>query len=157
MNRRNFLMTTGLLVLPLTYVFADKNELNSKCLTDLEGIDVESDDAVGYEHYHQLILPVSALVNPPTSGIWLRTSAVDQGSYDELGMQDFSKSINVNVEAMRSHTHDVFISYEELKSIAAGAKKVEVKAYARDKKTYVHNFFITAPPSALAVVKRERS
>ncbi|MCC6137885.1 MAG: hypothetical protein IT287_04585 [Bdellovibrionaceae bacterium] len=151
MNRRIFLLTSStLLVLPLDIALAQE-----VCLKGLEGIDVESHDSPGYTHYHQLILPVSHLVMPPQNGIQLKTSAVDQGSYDVAGLEAFAKNINTDIKALKAHDHEVFISRDELLRIAAGEENVEIAVLARDKKTYVHNFFVTAPPSALAIVKKE--
>ena len=52
MNRRNFLILSGLITLPFSHALS----ANDQCLTGLQGIDVESNDSAGYEHFHQLIL-----------------------------------------------------------------------------------------------------
>jgi len=150
MNRRNFLILSGLITLPFSHALS----ANDQCLTGLQGIDVESNDSAGYEHFHQLILPVSALITPPRSGIKLLTSTVDQGSFNDSDMKTFAKTLNMNSDALRTHNHEVFITYEELKSIASGTKNVEIKVYARSNKQYVHNFLITAPPSTLSMIKK---
>jgi hypothetical protein len=151
MNRRLFLLaSSSVLALPLDLAIAQ-----DACLTGLEGIDLETHESPGYSHFHQLIVSVSDLVKPPKEGIQLITRPVDQGSYDISGLEAFAKSTNTDIEALRAHDHDVFISHDELVRIASGEKNVEIAILARDKKTHVHNFFITAPPSALAIVKKE--
>jgi hypothetical protein len=123
------------------------------CPLDLETIAVESDETPFFEHYHQLSLPVSALVDPPKDGILLSTSAVDQGSYDIEGFERFIRSSGLDRDKLKSHSHDILISQADLKRIAGGEKNVEIRVISKAG-NYVHNFKITASASALAKVRK---
>lgn len=158
MNRRNFLATStasafAALILPLPFKSALAQD---SCLRGLEGIDAESNESPFFTHYHQLIIPVSALVNPPANGIQLVTGKVDQGSFDQEALEAYARSQRIELAALQSHDHIVRIGRAELKQISAGRENVEIKVYARDGHTYVHNFLVTAPRSLLATVEKER-
>lgn len=114
---------------------------------------LENTDSPFYEHYHQLSLPVQALLNPPSEGIVIKTSPVDQGSYDVAGFNKFITASGLKAEVLRKHDHDVRITREQLERIAAGEKAVEIRVISKAG-NYVHNFIITAPPSALAKVRK---
>ncbi|MCB0412364.1 MAG: hypothetical protein KDD22_07550 [Bdellovibrionales bacterium] len=154
MNRRLFLNLSSLFTfLPLARASEHQSKSCYTKLTGLHGVDVESNIAEGFSHFHQLIIPVADLISPPEGGIKLLTSCMDQGSFDQAGLEQFASEAGFSLEALQMHDHDVFISRAELRRIASGESDVEITVYARDKKTYVHSFFVTAPPSALAAVR----
>lgn len=125
----------------------------AECVLNLENLAVESGDSPFFEHYHQLLLPVSALLAPPKDGVTVVTSAVDQGSYDTIAFEKFIKSSGLNADNLKVHRHEVQITAAELSRIAAGEKEVEVRVISKAG-NYVHNFKITASASALARIRR---
>jgi hypothetical protein len=113
----------------------------------------ENTDSPFYEHFHQLSIPTKSLYQPPADGIVVKTSPVDQGSYDIEGFKKFISSSGLNPEVLRKHDHEVKITREQLERIASGEKSVEIRVISK-KGNYVHNFIITAPPSALAKIRK---
>jgi hypothetical protein len=122
------------------------------CVRLASEFSAENTDSPFYEHFHQLSVPVAALMNPPQDGIVVKTLPVDQGSYDIAGFNKFIASSGLKADSLRSHDHDVRISNEQLIRIAQGEKDVEIKVISQ-KGNYVHNFFITASPMVLATIK----
>lgn len=154
MNRRNFIGISGAafgaLLLPILPAQAEQD-----CMRALEGVDAETNEANGFSHYHQLIIPVESLVNPPANGIILTTGRMDLGSYDQDGLAVFAKNRHIEIPALETHDHVVKISLAQLREIASGKKNVEIKIFERDGLTFAHNCLVTAPRSVLAIREKE--
>lgn len=125
----------------------------ANCGSPLEFIRTESTDTPFYEHYHQLLVPVAALVSPPSKGLVISTSAVDAESYNQDEFSKFLASSGLKRSTLQEHKHDVLISHSQLLQIRDGAE-VEIRVISKAG-NYVHNFFIKASPSALSAVKRK--
>lgn len=126
----------------------------SGCETpDLQFVRLETTYSPFFQHYHLLLLPVQALVSPPSGGIVLRTSEVDQKSFEVREFENFIASSGLNKQALQHHRHNVAISHDQLVRIASGEREVEITVIS-EKGNHVHNFTVTAPPSVLAAVKR---
>lgn len=139
MDRRDF-YTLGGLLRPVA------------CARGLTALHLETNESPFFEHYHQLSIPVKALVNP-AKALVLQTSAVDEESMDEKGFEDFIRSSKLDAEKLSRHSHAVSISIEQLKRIAGGERNVEVRVIS-PAGNYVHNFLITAYQSTLAPQRR---
>jgi hypothetical protein len=125
------------------------------CLMHQAEFSLENTDSPFYEHFHHLSIPTQALIKPPAEGIVVKTQPVDQGSYDVEGFNKFIASSGLKAEVLRKHDHEVKISRELLERIAGGEKSVEIRVISKAG-NYVHNFIVTAPPSALAKVRKFR-
>jgi hypothetical protein len=126
------------------------------CLMRQSEFSLENTDSPFYEHFHHLSIPTQALIKPPAEGIVVKTQPVDQGSYDVEGFNKFIASSGLKAEVLRKHDHEVKISRDQLERIAAGEKAVEIRVISKAG-NYVHNFIVTAPPSALAKVRKFRT
>lgn len=121
---------------------------------ELDAIQIESEGQVPFfEHYHQILVPVAALVDPPAEGITLVTSPMDQGSYDQAGY-DATFTKPQDKLNFQHHKHPVFISQQQLQQIASGAREVLVQVYSKNTGNHVHDFKITASRSALIKTQR---
>lgn len=125
------------------------------CLVKLSEISAESTDSPFFEHYHQLAIPVASLIQPPATGIVVKTSPVDQGSFDQETLSKFAASSGLDAAKLQRHSHSVALTRSDLSRIADGEKNVEIRVISPNK-NYVHNFFFTAPPSLLVKVRRAR-
>jgi hypothetical protein len=160
MNRRNLLIAGALLPLAGTV----RAEEECKVKVQLDVIAVENDttrEVPFFEHYHLLLIPVSALVELPANGIDLETSRVDQGSLNEESFNNFIESLIASgqikkgdtqaIQDFRDHKpHKVKLTRDQLKEIASG-KELYLKVISENNND-VHEFIIKASPSALARV-----
>lgn len=158
MTSRRTLLLTGLLAavttkLSTAFAQAATPAQTVDCLMRQSEFSLENTDSPFYEHFHHLSIPTKALIKPPAEGIVIKTQPVDQGSYDVEGFNKFIASSGLKAEVLRKHDHDVKITREQLERIAAGEKAVEIRVISKAG-NYVHNFIITAPPSALAKVRK---
>ena len=135
----------------LSQLVATATDAASSCISPLEYIRQESSETPFYEHYHQILVPVSALYKP-TADIMIQTSEVDQGSYDQTEFETFTQSSGLKKSSLVSHRHDVHITTAQLEKIAAG-ETTEIRVISKAG-NFVHNFLISAPPSTLARIKR---
>jgi hypothetical protein len=153
MNRRELLALSGFAI---AMGFTSRSKADPQavvCLAKQTDLTVESNESPFYLHYHQLSIPVAALLKQPDQGIVVKTSIVDQGSYDVTAFKKFIADSGLDPAKLSAHSHDVKISKAELNRIAAGQKDVEVRVISASG-NYVHNFLITANPSTLAKVRR---
>ena len=123
------------------------------CLRPLEVIRVESSDSPFYVHYHQILVPVAALIEKPANGIVVKSSPVDAGSYDPEEFKGFIKSSGLKESSLVSHSHDVQITQKQLIALAEG-QAVEIRVISKAG-NFVHNFIVEAPPSALSAIKKK--
>ncbi len=122
------------------------------CNPELNDLVFETIESPFFEHYHRVLVPTSALVNIPSEGLSLTTSPMDQGSYDLERFEAFVKSSKLSKDALIAHKHSLHLSKEQLQRLASGEKDMEVRVIS-DNGNYVHNFKLTASPSALAKIK----
>jgi hypothetical protein len=125
------------------------------CLVDVTHIGSESHDSPFFEHYHVLALPLASLLVQPAQGIVVKTSPVDQGSYDAAAFEAFIAASGLDKRQLQHHQHDVAITKNQLERIAAGEKDVELRVISPNG-NYIHNFLVTAPPSVLVKVRKAR-
>lgn len=123
------------------------------CYLHTDEVTAESVDSPFYEHFHQLTIPLSALLNPPAQGVTIRSSPVDQGSYDVEAFEKFILESHADEKALQRHQHDVLITEDQLRRLAGGQPAVEIRVISKNG-NYVHNFLITAPQSALVKVRK---
>ena len=123
------------------------------CLAKQTELSEESSESPFFQHFHQLSIPVVALLKLPDAGVVVKTSVMDQGSYDVEAFNKFISSNSLNQADFIAHSHDVKIGKAELARIAGGEKEVEIRVISANG-NYVHNFFLTANPSTLAKVRR---
>ncbi|RYZ72763.1 MAG: hypothetical protein EOP05_10665 [Proteobacteria bacterium] len=158
MNRRLFLFSTAASAVTLAFIekinAAPLASDPSQCLVKLDEISAEATYFSRYEHHHQLAIPVSALILPPKEGFKTRTSVLDQGSLDVKAFEQFIKESGLS-PALRTHSHEVNFTREELDRIATGEKEVKVTV-PTPKGNIAHEFFFTAPRSAIIKVQRGR-
>lgn len=121
----------------------------------LDEISTEATGFTKYEHHHQLAIPISVLINPPDEGFKVRTSTLDQGSLDEAAFKSFLKESGLD-ESLRFHSHEVKFTKDQLNRIASGEKEVKISVLS-PKGNPAHDFFFTAPRSAIIKVKRGRA
>ncbi len=158
MNRRLF-MFSGL-ASGLTLSFVNKSFAlpvappPPECLLKVDEITAEATGFTRYQHFHNLSLPVSVLIAPPEAGFKIRTSILDQGSLDEAAFAQFIKETGID-PSLRYHSHLVSFTKEDLGRIASGEKEVKIGVLT-PMGNFAHNFFFTAPPSALVKIKRGR-
>jgi DUF971 family protein len=126
----------------------------ASCIMKLDEISTEATGYTRYEHHHQLAIPVSALILPPKDGLTVRTTNLDQGSLDVKAFEQFIKESGLD-PALRHHSHAVSFTREELDRIAVGEKEVKISVKT-PKGNFAHEFFFTAPQSALIKVRRGR-
>lgn len=126
------------------------------CTPNLEALLVESSDSPFFEHYHQLLLPVAALIKPPAAGLRLNTTVLDRSSYDVAAFENFVASSKLQRENLLNHSHEVLIGPRELHRIGNGEKSVEIRVIS-PAGNYVHNFKITALASTLVKVRKGAS
>ncbi len=124
------------------------------CINKLDEISTEATGYTRYEHHHQLAIPVSSLILPPKEGLTVRTTTLDQGSLDLAAFDQFIKETGLSA-ALKTHSHAVTFTPEELDRIALGEKEVKI-AVKTPKGNPAHDFFFTAPQSALIKVQRGR-
>ena len=153
MNKRDFLKTGLIAAAASTLPSISYSEDEVVCLMHSSEMSVESTDSPFFQHFHQLTLPVRALIELPKDGIIVKTSSVDQGSYDVAGFDKFIKSSGLNADLLRKHDHSIQINRNQLLQIAQGQKNVEIRVISKSG-NYVHNFLITASPMVLAKVRR---
>ena len=158
LSRRTFLFAGALSSLAAAYSKANAASDNKKpdpaadCLMRLSEISTENIDSPFFEHFHRLAIPISSLIKPPQEGLILKTGLMDMGSYNA---QEFEAS-GLNAKTLLPHIHEVAVTQNQLDRIATGEKDVEIRVITK-KGIYVHNFFVTAPPSALIKVRKGRS
>jgi len=155
-TRRSFLGKSVLASLATGMPSAFAENSSEVCVMRASEFSTENTDSPFYKHFHQLSIPVAALIKPPVKGIVVKTLPVDQGSYDLEGFKKFIASSGLNAEALLRHDHEVAISSAQLIRIAQGEKDVEIKVISK-KGNYVHNFFITASPMVLAKIRKQKS
>lgn len=162
MNRRFFLLSgvvSGALFAFLKKADADPaaSSAASKdvCLMKLDEITTEGSGFTRYEHYHQLSIPVSVLINPPKEGFKIRCSTLDQGSLDEKAFNDFIKETGID-PSLRFHSHEVTFTQDHLNRIANGEKDVKITVLS-PKGNFAHDFTFTAPRSAIIKIQRGRA
>lgn len=153
MNRRD-LFITGLIT-AIAYKRAHAAIPSSPCLMKLSEFVVETSETPFFEHYHQLVIPVSALVDPPRGGLVVKTTPIDAGSYDVEGFQKFVASSGIDEKSLKTHSHDVTLTAAQLDRIGRGERDVEVRVISKNG-NYVHNLLVTAPPSALVKVRKHK-
>ncbi|MGZ3769160.1 MAG: hypothetical protein ACXVCP_06635 [Bdellovibrio sp.] len=132
----------------------NRAQAGAPCADAIVGLAAESLDSPFFEHFHQLVIPVEALIRIPKNGIQLKTTPVDAGSYDNEQLEKFLKESKLDREKLLTHTHDVFIDQTALDRIAKGEKNVEVRVIS-GRGNYVHNFMFTASPAIKAKIKRQ--
>ncbi len=128
-------------------------EIAALCVEHTGEFSVETQDSPFFEHFHFLTIPLKALQQPPVDGVTLKTTELDQGSYDLDGFKAFIEKSRLDPKALLTHSHDVKISQAQLLAIAAGEKNVEVRVISAAG-NYVHNFLITASPMTLATLRK---
>ncbi|QDK45040.1 hypothetical protein DOM22_07640 [Bdellovibrio sp. ZAP7] len=129
-------------------------EMGSLCVAHVGEFSVETQDSPFFEHFHSLTIPIKALIQPPADGIVLKTTPVDQDSYDVEGFKTFIGQSHLDPKALSTHSHDVKISQAKLLAIAGGEKNVEVRVISAAG-NYVHNFLISASPMTLATIRKQ--
>lgn len=154
-ERRRLLAGAGVAALCLQTRGALADTVEAPCFLRADELTTESVESPFYEHFHQLTIPLEALVEPPAEGLVIRSGPVDQGSYDVEAFEKFIRSSRLDEKALVRHQHDVMIAQDQLRRIASGEKDVEVRVISKNGND-VHNFLITAPPSALVKVKKHR-
>lgn len=147
-SRRNFLTAA--------FVPFEAALVSAECSAPSSAVHTENTDSPFFEHYHQLSVPVQALIKPPIDGIIVKTLPVDQGSYDVEGFDQFVASSGLKADDLRRHAHEVSLSREQLERIAQGEKDVEIRVISKNG-NYVHNFLITATPAVLARIRKQRA
>lgn len=130
-------------------------QAQSLCPTPLAYLRCESQDSPFFQHYHQLLLPVAALIKPSSEGIVIKSSSIDKDSYDTNEFDQFILKSGLDKKNLEVHSHDVFISYQQLQEIRSG-KTVEIRVISKAG-NYVHNFILKATPSTLATIKKAHS
>jgi hypothetical protein len=146
LSRRDFLN--------LNNVSALTADIASLCVAHVGEFSVETQDSPFFEHFHHLAIPIKALIQPPAEGVILKTTPVEQDSYDIEGFKAFIEKFGLDAKALIIHTHEVKISQAKLLAIAAGEKDVEVRVVSPSG-NYVHNFLITASPMTLATLRKK--
>lgn len=160
MNRRFFILSGiasgSLFSLFNKAVGAPSDDAAAKvaCLMKQDEITAEATGFTRYEHFHQLSIPLAVLINPPAEGFKIRCSMLDQGSLDEEAFNKFIKETGLD-PSLRYHSHQVSFTREELDRIASGEKDVKIRVLS-PKGNFAHEFFFTAPRSALIKIKRGR-
>ncbi|QLY26748.1 hypothetical protein [Bdellovibrio sp. KM01] len=129
-------------------------ELGSLCVAHLGEFSFETQDSPFFEHFHSLTIPIKTLLQPPAEGIILKTTPVDQDSYDAEGFKAFIEQTRLDPKALSTHSHNVKISQAKLLAIAAGEKNVEIRVISASG-NYVHNFIISASPMTLATLRKQ--
>jgi hypothetical protein len=161
-NRRQFVLTALASGFSMSFIqralaastapaSAKKEDL---CWVKVDEISAEATYFKAYEHHHQLSIPVSALILPPKDGLKVRTTPLDQGSLDVEAFEQFIKQSGLS-PALRTHSHEVIFKQEELERIASGEKEVKITV-PTPKGNLAHEFFFTAPRSAIIKVQRGR-
>lgn len=154
MNRRLFLKSAAVGSVVLVGKEALATSAETTCLPGLDHVSAEATYFARYEHYHLLSIPVSVLISLPAKGYTTRTSTVDQASLDMEAINQFIKETGMS-DSLKTHSHKVEFSQDDLKRIAAGEKEVEITVLT-PKGNLAHRFYFTASPSALARIKRAR-
>jgi hypothetical protein len=124
------------------------------CVMKADELTTEATGFTRYEHFHQLTIPVSILVKPPTEGFKIRTTPLDQGSLDEVAFAAFIKETGIDA-SLRFHSHEVSFTAEELERIASGEKAVKISVLS-PKGNPAHDFFFSASRSVIIKVNRGR-
>ncbi|WP_413576680.1 hypothetical protein ACLVWU_01425 [Bdellovibrio sp. HCB290] len=112
----------------------------------------ETHDSPFFEHYHQLRIPLSALVTPPEEGIEVVTSPVEAGAYYPEEFDAFIKSSGLSAESLSVHTHAVKITKSQLVSVTKG-ETVEVRVISKNG-NFVHNIFLKASPAIMVRIQK---
>lgn len=160
MNRRHFLKSAALTGAALTISnkslateVAGKD--NDACLIRMDQVTAEATYFARYEHFHILAIPLSVLIAPSVNGYTTRTSPLDQASLDEKAFNDFIKETGLDGASLRTHSHSVTFTQQELERIASGEKEVKITVMT-PKGNLAHHFYFTASRSALVKIKRGR-
>ncbi len=124
------------------------------CLLHTDEFVTESGDSPFFLHYHTVAIPVAALIALPADGVRVVTTPVDQGSYDLEGFNQFIEKSGLDPGSLKTHHHEILVSQNELARIAKGEANVEIRVISPGG-NYVHNFLVTAPPSALVKVRKQ--
>ena len=125
------------------------------CAPTLDSVTAEATYFARYEHFHILAIPVSILISPPETGYKVRTSTLDQGSLDVKALKQFTEETGLDYEGLKNHSHEVRFTQTELERIASGEKEVKITVKT-PKGNLAHEFFFTAPRSALVKIQRAR-
>ncbi|WP_413587162.1 twin-arginine translocation signal domain-containing protein [Bdellovibrio sp. HCB274] len=160
MNRRHFLKGAALTGAALTM---SKNVLAAElpvatgeaCLIRMDQVTAEATYFARYEHFHILAIPLSVLIKPSDNGYTTRTSPLDQASSDEKAFNEFIKETGLDGGSLRTHSHSVTFTKNELERIADGEKEVKITVMT-PKGNLAHHFYFTASRSALIKIKRGR-
>ena len=124
------------------------------CVMRLDEITADSTGFSRYEHYHVLALPLAVLITPPAEGFKIRCSPLDPASLDLEAIDQFLKETGLD-ESLKQHSHEVSFTQADLNLIATGQERVKI-AVLSPKGNPAHEFFFTAPASAVIKIKRAR-
>ncbi len=159
MNRRQFISTAVLSMATIRSFGAQSSSSVSakqnQCIPNLDYISTESTHFQVYEHYHRLSIPISALILPPSGGVTVKTSMLDQSSLDKKKYTNFIEQTKRKFESLINHDHEFVITQEQLERIASGEREVEVKLLSPIG-NLTHIFYFTASKSALIKINRAR-
>jgi hypothetical protein len=160
MNRRHFLKSAALAGTALTManksLAAEATAKNDEtCLIRMDQVTAEATYFARYEHFHILAIPLSVLMAPSDKGFTTRTSSLDQASLDEKAFNEFIKETGLDGDSLRTHSHSVTFTKDELERIASGEKEVKITVMT-PKGNLAHYFFFTASRSALVKIKSGR-
>jgi hypothetical protein len=138
----------------LAQILLNTAEAAAPCPDAITGVATESLESPFFDHFHQLTIPVEALIKLPAQGVQLKTSPIDLESYDSVQLEKFVKDSKLDQSKLLTHTHDVFVDQKTLSRIAAGEENVEIKVISA-RGNFVHNFKFTASPAIKTKLKRQ--
>ncbi len=119
MQRRDFLKKSGLVVLSVAVVpfVAGAEAVVGLVESAVEGFTVTSGTGLLFRHFHDIVIPVADLRNPPADGVVLRTTEAAWHSHtvklDKYQLLDIAQGKLVKVRSsFRDHVFEIQLNVQ---------------------------------------------